>query len=162
MVLNPSRHDSCLLCGLLTKPYSTAFNSDLQYQTCVRLYVNDFVFNSSDPFQEKLFKTLLQEQIQVKFMVNVDYFLGTAYSWLQHADGNISFHLCQSVFTKFTYHLFSFHTSNKVHNMTPYNSRFQVDSIPPIEPLYPDLPCQRQVYHSIVVCIYWLSTFTCP
>ena len=104
MVLNPSQHDSCLLCGLLTKPYSTAFNSDLQYQTCVRLYVNDFVFNSSDPFQEKLFKTLLQEQTKVDFMGNVDYLLGTAFDWLQHADGKISFHIRQWLFTEFTDH----------------------------------------------------------
>ena len=44
--------------------------------------------------------------------------------------------------------------------MTPYCSGFPIDSIPPVNPLDPDLPRQRQVYHSMVGCINWLATFT--
>ena len=46
--------------------------------------------------------------------------------------------------------------------MTPYFYVFPIDSIPPVDPLYPDLLCQRQVYQSIVVCINWLVAFTRP
>ena len=77
-------------------------------------------------------------------MGNVDYFLGNASTWTQHADVNISVHLCQSVFTEFTAHRFSVHTTNKVSNMTPYRSRFPIDSIPPVDPLNPDLPRQKK------------------
>ena len=46
--------------------------------------------------------------------------------------------------------------------MTPYRSSFPIDSIPPVDPLDPDLPCQRQVYQSIFGCINWLANFTRP
>ena len=37
-------------------------------------------------------------EIQVGFMVNVDYFLGTSFNWLQNADVKILVHLWQSAF----------------------------------------------------------------
>ena len=95
-------------------------------------------------------------------MGNVDWLLGTAFNWLQHADGNISVHLCQSALTKFTAHHFSVHIANKVPNMTPYCSSFPIDSIPPVDPLDPDLPRRRQVYQIIVGCINCLATCTRP
>ena len=143
MVLNTSPHDSCLLPGVLANPSSNDIISDLQSQLHVGLYVNDFVFYSSDSSQEALFKTLLQEHIQVDFMGNVDYFLGIAFTWIQHADGNISVHLLQLEFTEFAAHQFSVHTSNKVPNMTHYRSGFPIDSIPPVDPLNPDLPRRK-------------------
>ena len=99
MVPDASPHDHCLIYGILEKPNSHENISEYQSQLHVGLYVEDFVFYSSDPSQEVLFQTLLQEHIQVDFMVDVDYFLGTASTWLQHKDGNISVHLCQSAFT---------------------------------------------------------------
>ena len=88
--------------------------------------------------------------------------LGTAFTWLKHDDGNISVHLCQSAFTKFTAHWFSVHTTNKVPNMTHYRSGFPIKTIPPVDPLDPDLPRQEQVYQIIVGCINWLATCTRP
>ena len=75
-------------------------------------------------------------------MVDVDYFLGTVFTWLQHKDGNISVHICQSEFTKSNAHRFSVQSANKVPNMTPYRSGFPIDSITPVDPLDPDLPRQ--------------------
>ena len=97
-----SPHDPCLLSGILEKPNSHKTISEYQSQLHVGLYVDDFVFYSSDSAQEVLFQTLLQEHIQVDFMGDVDYFLGTAFTYLQHKDGNISVHLFQSAFTEFT------------------------------------------------------------
>ena len=42
--------------------------------------------------------------------------------------------------------------------MTPYNSGFPIDSVPPDEPLDPDLLHQIQVYQIIVGCINCLAT----
>ena len=95
-------------------------------------------------------------------MGNVDYFLGTAFNWLQHTDGNISVHLCESTFTEFTAHKFSVHTANEVTNMNTYYIGSPIDPIPPVEPLDPDLPRQRQVYQRIVGCINWPATCTRP
>ena len=83
-------------------------------------------------------------------MGNVDYFLGTAFTWLQDAEDEISVHLFQSKFTEFTAHICSVHTANKVPNMTSYCSGFPIDYIPPVETLDPDISHQKQVYQSIV------------
>ena len=94
MGLNPSTHDPCLVYSLRSNPSSPDTISTVQSQLHVGLYVDNFVFYSSDPTQESLFKTLLQEHIQVNFMWYVDYFLGTTFTFLKHKDGNISIHLC--------------------------------------------------------------------
>ena len=162
MGLKASPHNPCLLYGILDKPYSRQTISKDKSQIHVGLYVDDLVFYSSDPTHEDLFKTLLQEHIQVDFMRDVGYFLSTAFTWIQHKDGNISIHLCQSAFTEFTAHRFSVQSANKVPNMTPYPSGLPIDSIPTVDPLSPYLPRQRQVYRSIVGCINWLDTWTRP
>ena len=162
MGLNPSPHEPCLLSGVLTNPFSPARIPYLHYQIHVSLYVDNFVFYSSDPSQEALFKTLLQEHIQVDFMGIFDYLLGTAFTWLKHADGDISVHRCQSAFIEFTDHQFSVHTSNKVPKITPYPSRFPIDSIHHVDPLDPDLLRRKQFYQSIVGCNNFLATCTRP
>ena len=162
MGLKASPHDICLLAGVISNPSSPETISEVQSQLHVGLYVNNFVFYYSDPTQEALFKTLLQEHIEVGFMGDVDYFLGTAFTWIKQKYGNISVHIFQSAFTEFTAHRFLVQIVNKVPNRTPYHSRFPIDSIPPIDPLDSDLPCRRQVYHIIAGCINWLATFTHP
>ena len=54
-----SPHFPCLLSGILDKPNSHKTISEDQSQLHVGLYVEDFVFYSSDPAQEVLFQTLL-------------------------------------------------------------------------------------------------------
>ena len=161
MGLKASTHYPFLLSGVFANPYSPETISEVQSQLHVGLYVEYFVFYSSDPTQEALFMTLLQEHIQVDFMGDVDYFWVTAFNWLNHKDGNISVHICQSTFTEFTAHWFLVKSANKVPNMTPYSSGFPIDSISPVDPLDPDLSRRRQVYHSILGCINWLETCTC-
>ena len=95
-------------------------------------------------------------------MGDVDYLLRTVFTWLNQKDRNISVHICQSAFTEFTTHQFSVQSANKVPNMTPYRSGFLIDSIPPIDPLDPDLNREQQIYQSIVGCINWLVTCTRP
>ena len=95
-------------------------------------------------------------------MGDVDYCLGNAFTWIQHKDGNISVHICQSEFTEFMAHRFLVQSANKVPNMTPYRSYFPLDTIPPVDTLDPGLNHRRQVYHIIVGCINWLSNCTCP
>ena len=162
MGLNPPPHDPCLLSGVLSNPSSPDTISLVQSQLHVGPYVESFVFYSSDPTQEALFKTLLQEHIQIDFMGDVEHFLATTFAWLKHKNGNISAYIYQSAFTEFTARQFLVHTANKVINMTPYCSGFPIDSFPPVDPLDPNLPRIMQVYQSIVGCINWLSTCTPP
>ena len=95
-------------------------------------------------------------------MGDVDYFLGNAFTCIQHKYGNISVHQCQSAFTEFTAHRLLVQSANRVPNMTPYHSGFPIDYISAVDPLDPDLPHQRQVYQSIVGCINCPATCTRP
>ena len=61
------------------------------------------------------------------------------FNWLQHKDEKKYVHICQSEHTEFTAHLLSVQSSNKVTNMNPYCSVLPIDSIPPVDPLDPDL-----------------------
>ena len=56
----------------------------------------------------------------------------------------------------------SVQSANKVPNMTPYRSGFSIYSIPPVDPLDPDLNRQQKVYQIIVGCINWIATCTRP
>ena len=60
MGLKALPHDPCLLYGVLDNPSSPQTISEAQYKLHVGLYVDDFVFYSSDPTQEALLKTLIQ------------------------------------------------------------------------------------------------------
>ena len=82
MCLNTSPHDPCLLSGVIANPFSPDTISAVQSQLHVSLYVDDIAFYSSDPTQEALLKTLIQEHIQFNFMGDVNYTLGTSFTWL--------------------------------------------------------------------------------
>ena len=73
MGLNASPHDPCLLSGVLANPSSPDTIYAAQSQIHVGLYVKNFVFYYSDPTNEALFKTLLQEHIKVNFMGDFEY-----------------------------------------------------------------------------------------
>ena len=74
MGLKASPLDTCFPSGILEEPNSQKTISEDQSQPHVGLYVDNFVFYSSDPEQEVLIQNLLQEHIQVDFMGDVNYF----------------------------------------------------------------------------------------
>jgi hypothetical protein len=158
MGLQQSVHDPCLFSGNLTSDPTPSAASEIH----VGIYVDYFVFFSSDPAAEALFQAELEKHVVVEFMGDVDYFLGTAFIWKKHDNGHLSVHLCQSAFTEFTAHRFSVHRYNQTPNMTPYRSGLPIDAIPAADPKDPDLKRRTKVYQSIVGCINWLATCTCP
>ncbi|KAL7523095.1 hypothetical protein ACHAWF_000367, partial [Thalassiosira exigua] len=95
------------------------------------VYVDDFVFFSIDPTEEKLFQHELAKRCKVDFMGDVDFFLGTAFTWRKHDDGHLSVHMCQSAFVKHAAHRVGVHRMARVPNMTPWRSGLPIDSIPP-------------------------------
>ena len=129
----------------------------------VGMYVDDFIFYSTDPEEEKHFKHELAKHTKVNFMGDVDYFLGTAFTLLRHgADNHVSVHLTQTAFTEFSAHRFGVGRMNRIPNMTPYRSGIPIDSIPSPDPSDPDLPRRTKVYQRIVGSINWLATCTRP
>ena len=67
-------------------------------------------------------------------MGDVDFFLGTAFTWMRHNDGHLSVHLCQSALTNYTARQFGVDKMNPVPNMTPYRSGLPIDAIPAADP----------------------------
>lgn len=128
----------------------------------IGLYVDDFVFYTKDKAHETAFRSELEQHIAVDWMGDVDFFLGTAFTWKRMNDGNISVHLSQATFTEHLAHRFSVDTMNITPNMTPYRSGLPIDSIQASDPNDPDLTRRRKVYQSIVGSINWLATNTRP
>jgi hypothetical protein len=65
------------------------------------IYVNNFMFFSKDPLEETILRCPLKaSSIIVVFIGTVDYFLGTAFIWTHHDDGNLSILLTQSTLVK--------------------------------------------------------------
>jgi hypothetical protein len=156
--LEQSVHDPCLFSGNLASDASPSAKSKLH----VGIYVDDFVFYSEDPAAEKEFERQLKQKVVVDFMGDVDYFLGTAFTWKHLPGGHLSVHLCQSAFTEYTAHRFAVDRYNRTPHMTPYRSGLPIDSIPMPDPKDPDLKRRTKVYQSIVGCINWLATSTRP
>ena len=99
----------------------------------------------------------------MNFIRDVDYFVGTAFTWLRHdKDNHVSVYLTQTAFTKFSAHQFYVDRMNRVPNTPPYRSGIPNNSIPSPDPSDPDVPRQTKVYQRIVGSINWLATCTQP
>ena len=179
MNLKPSPHDPCLYSGVINTSSHDSIpldNSDTstshiindsatsstRHNLHVGIYVDDFVFYSTDPAKEKLFQLELAKHIKVDFMGDVDFFLSTAFTWLHHDDGHISVHLSQTAFTEFTSHHFGVDKMNQIPHMTPYRSGLHIGAIPSSDADDSDLKRRTKIYQSIVGSIKWLATCTCP
>eukprot|EP00956_Cyclotella_meneghiniana_P030923 scaffold79637_cov24-Cyclotella_meneghiniana.AAC.1 len=184
MGLQPSLHDPCLFSGAVTSSAAnpsqapltslpSSLHSENTSSTCttpspspalihVGIYVDDFVFYSTDPAQEALFMEELKKRVVVDFMGPVDWFLGTAFTWKRHEDGHLSVLLSQSAFTEYTAHRFAVDKCKQVPHMTPYRSGIPIDSIPDPPKDDPDQKRRTKIYQSIVGCINWLATCTRP
>jgi hypothetical protein len=128
--LEQSAHDPCLFSGNLNTDSSPSSKSKLHVGICV----DDFVFFLEDPAIEQAFQQQLKTNVKVNFMGDVDYFLGTAFTWKHLPGGHLSVHLSQSAFTEFTAHQFAVDRINRTPHMTPYRSGFPIDAIPPTDP----------------------------
>eukprot|EP00804_Cyclotella_cryptica_P026709 CCRYP_007942-RA/>CCRYP_007942-RA protein AED:0.35 eAED:0.34 QI:0/0/0/0.66/0.5/0.33/3/0/1904 len=124
--------------------------------------VDDFVFYSACDKEQNRFQRMLASKIKVDFMGDVDYFLGTAFTWKRHANGELSAFLSQTALTEYMAHRFAVDNMNPVPNMTPYRSGLPIDAIPPPNPKDPDLKRRTKCYQSMVGCINWLATCTRP
>ncbi|KAL7516707.1 hypothetical protein ACHAWX_001691 [Stephanocyclus meneghinianus] len=149
MGLKPSIHDPCLFSGTV-KSTNTSTNETVA-PINVGIYVDYFVFYSTDPVQEARFMGALKQRVVVDFMGPVDWFLGPAFTWRCHEDGNLSVLLSQSVFTEYTAHRFAVNRIKPVPNTTPYRSGLPIDSIPNAPPNNPDQKCCTKVYQSILL-----------
>eukprot|EP00804_Cyclotella_cryptica_P030371 CCRYP_011900-RA/>CCRYP_011900-RA protein AED:0.20 eAED:-0.11 QI:0/0/0/1/1/1/3/0/1923 len=168
MGLRPSPHDPCLYTGVLHDDAATSsrppsptsvlgisppVSLSKRQPVHVGLYVDDFVFYSACDEEQQRFQRILASKIKVDFMGDVDYFLGTAFTWKRHTNGELSAFLSQTAFTEYMAHRFAVDNMTPVPNMTPYRSGLPIDAIPPPDPKDPDLTRRTKCYQSMVGCI---------
>ena len=98
--LTPSPNNPCDYTGITNSIDPKSTRAPIH----VGVYVDDFVFYSTDPAEEELFKTELAKEIKVDFMGDINFFLGTAFTWICQSNGHISVYMTQMAFTKFSAH----------------------------------------------------------
>ena len=86
MGFGPTDNDPCLYVGYL---------DDKRVPIYLGLYVDDFVYFSTDKSIEHKFEAALANELDVDFMGTVEWFLGIQFTWRRFDDGNISVHLNQ-------------------------------------------------------------------
>jgi hypothetical protein len=159
MGLQASKHDPCLFSGVVTRSPSS-INDSTRASVHVGIYLDDFVYYSTDPHEQLHFQEELKKCVVIDIMGPVDWFLGTVFTWKQHDGGNLSVFLLQMAFTEFTGHRFAINKFKQVRNMSPYCSGIPIDSIAPPDKHDPDLKRRTECFQSIVGSINWLATCT--
>jgi hypothetical protein len=121
-------YDPCLFSGNiidLTDPS----NSPLSSHLTLGLYVDDFVYFSTDPAVEAKFERLLQHHSTVEYMGTVEWFLGTHFQWLVTPDA-MKVHLSQTGFVSHLVEDNDIHLRNITPDATPYRSDLPIDACP--------------------------------
>eukprot|EP00804_Cyclotella_cryptica_P023822 CCRYP_011183-RA/>CCRYP_011183-RA protein AED:0.30 eAED:0.40 QI:0/0/0/1/0/0.25/4/0/387 len=117
MGLTASKHDPCLFSSVITTMPSLSDEPN-RVQVHDGIYVDDFIYYSTDPLEELCFQDELKKRVVVNFMGLVDWFLGTAFTWKKHDDSNLSVFLSQTTFTKFTAHGFAINKFKQVQHVS--------------------------------------------
>jgi hypothetical protein len=127
------------------------------------IYVDDFVYFSKNPEVERRFKQHLANLVTVKFMGNVDWFLGTHFQW-SCTDDKVSVHLSQTGFAAHLVEDNNIHTHNITPDATPYRSGLPIDTCPESDEAddCPALIERKRLYQSVVGSMGWLAQSTRP
>lgn len=151
--MKPTAHEPCLFVGYPIPGKPPMY---------LALYVDDFIYFSPDPDVELAFEEALATRVKVDFMGDVDYFLGTQFTWTRHDDGHVSVHLSQEGYVNQVVEAMGLQDSNVSPTMTPYRSGLPIDALPPVEMDEVKRDRLRRVYRSYNGMINWLSISTRP
>ena len=160
--LKPNASDPCLFTGNLIDPSNPAIAPSTVHIT-LGIYVDDFVYFSTDPAVERQFEQLLAKYVTVDFMGTVEWFLGTHFQWSSAPD-NVSVHMNQTGFAAHLVEANNVHTRNITPDATPYRSGLPIDAIPESDEPddCPALIERKRHYQSVVGSIGWLAQTTRP
>ena len=85
------------------------------------LYVDDFVYFSSDPDVERYFESAIQAKLSVEFMGTADWFLGTKFDWFtDESSGVVSCCLSQEAYANEVVTAMGLQHASVSPLMTPY------------------------------------------
>ena len=126
------------------------------------LYVDDFVYFSTDSTVEEHFKQQLSSITSVHFLGQVSHFLGIKFLWNRSQTGHLSVHMSQEAFSDHLVDLVGLTHASVSTNVTPYQSGCTIDSLPTQNQ---DSIAQRNLqteYRSYVGSLLWISQGTRP
>ena len=111
MGLCQSTISPCIFTGVLVPGEPPVF---------VGIYVDDIIYFSSSDVVERKFEEYLSSIGSVEFMGKVGLFLGTEFTWVEHADGHLSVSLTQQSFTETLLESLTVSRSSQSSFLTPY------------------------------------------
>ena len=127
------------------------------------LYVDDFVFFSTDKQVEIEFEKRLKEKTNVDFMGNVSHFLGLRFQWRKDKNSHLKVHLSQEAFADTLVEQAGLSHFATTTTKTPYRSGYPVDMIAKDDNLSTHQKAAiKAQYQSLVGSLLWLSQGTRP
>jgi hypothetical protein len=111
MGLCQSTISPCIFTGVLVPGEPPVF---------VGIYVDDIIYFSSSDVVERKFEEFLSSIGSVEFMGEVGLFLGTEFTWVEHADDHLSVSLTQQSFTETLLESLTVSRSSQSSFLTPY------------------------------------------
>ena len=155
-----------LKCGLTPCPQSPCifqgFPIPGKPKLYLGLYVDDFIYFSSEPDVEAYFKKQLTSLTGVNFMGRVSHFLGMKFIWRKSSKGMLSFHLSQEAFADHLISISGLTDASVTTVTTPYLSGHPVDAIPLLTQKPLDFDNIQKEYRSYVGSLLWISQGTRP
>jgi hypothetical protein len=120
MGLRSSDNSPCLFFGTLIEGEPPIY---------VGIYVDDTIYFSASDTVEWKFESLLSAIGNVDFMGKVSLFLGIEFTWIHHADGNLSISLTQQSFSETLIESLGLEKASISTFLTPYRSGYPIDSV---------------------------------
>ena len=93
------------------------------------VYIDDFIYFSTDKTVEKAFETKLSALTDVDFIGDVSHFLGIKFTWT-NSPSSLSVHLSQGLFVENLAYNMGLDPDSKSAPKAPYCSGLPIDSIP--------------------------------
>ena len=125
------------------------------------IYVDDFVYFSTDPTVERAFEDHLLSLTNVDFMGDVSHFLGMKFVWTKH-NSTLSVHLSQSAFVDNLIYDLGLDPESTSAPKTPYRSGLPIDSIPTVPMPSSDRDKLKLKIQQIMGSLQWISHCTRP
>jgi len=152
--LHPCPNAPCLFQGEIIPGKPTLY---------LGLYVDDFIFFSTDKEVEKEFERRLKEKTNVDFMGNVSHFLGLRFQWRKQPNSHLKVHLSQEAFADTLIEQAGLSHFATTTTKTPYRSGYPVDMITKDNELsLHQKAAIKAQYQSMVGSLLWLSQGTRP
>ena len=151
--LRQTQHDDCLFVGDIIPGRPPLY---------LALYVDDLVYFSADPLVEQKFEQDLASRVNVDFMGEADYYLGTHFDWRRDSDGNVTCHLSQEGYAQMMVDAMGLQDATTSNKMTPYRSGLPIDTLQSSSMSDGDRSKLRTKYRSFLGMLNWLSISTRP